>query len=65
MEWMDKQMSELDSTRPMTTVFVERQVLYSAAMGECIRQVTLDCKERGILIRMLWDSSIELANSVV
>ncbi len=34
-------------------------------MSELIRQCTIECKERGILLRMVWDSMLEMANHVI
>ena len=36
------------------------EVVYSSALKECIRQVSIDCKERGILLDKIWKSYVKL-----
>jgi len=34
------------------------EVIYSSALKECIRAVSIDCKERGILLDKVWKGYI-------
>ena len=59
--WLDDMLERINSEQniKLKDYFEYTQVIYSSCLQELIRQVTLNCAERGQLLEKLWNTYIE------
>ena len=61
-KWTDLMLTNLsiEKNLPLDTVFESLQIIYSGCLQELIRQISIQCVERGQLLHKIWNSHISL-----
>lgn len=57
---LSKQENEKNSADSIKNIFENTQIIYNACLKEIIRQISMDCSERGQFIQKIWDAYIAL-----
>lgn len=54
-ELLDRLLGEVDSSRDPRDIVAETQRIHSIALYEIVRQVSVQCLERGALLKRIWE----------
>ena len=66
-KWLDQMLASLSSF-PITSIheyFHLIQVIYTCCLQELIRQISLYCKDRGLLLKKIWNAYITILENAI
>lgn len=67
-KWLDNMLESLKTDSSLTSIhdyFHIIQVIYTCCLQELIRQVSLDCKDRGLLLKKIWNAYITILENAI
>lgn len=65
-EWLNSMLeTENAKTSDLQTKFLNIQLIYTASLKELIRQVSLQCSDRGSLIQRIWDEYLHIVERAI
>lgn len=65
-EWLNSMLeNENAKTSDLQTKFLNIQLIYTASLKELIRQVSLQCADRGFLIQRIWDEYLHIVERAI
>lgn len=59
-EWLETMLEQVKKEKDLTQMFTEAEMVFKSCYDELVAQVSVQCSERGDLLRKVWDAYVGL-----